>query len=105
MIGLCFHSQGRVRMTGKMGRAGWGRENNLSGCHSYPKGNGLTGDEPSVVLLPSMAMTGSGVGWGWVEILSLWANQKATKLCNTPATSRAVVYMVHSPGMVKAGVL
>ena len=54
-------------MTGKVGRAGWGRANNLSGCHSYPKGNGLTGDEPSVVLRGSPPIYGNdwfGCGLG-----------------------------------------
>lgn len=74
VVGLGIHSQGRVRMTGKMGHAGWGRANNLrvSGCHSYPEGNGLTSDGPSVVLLPSMAMTvvGMWAGAGWKSWLS-----------------------------------
>jgi len=40
-----------------------------------------------------------------MEILALWANQKATKVWDTPTTSGAMVYMVFSPRKMKEGVL
>lgn len=86
MVGKSTPERPWLLPSGKMGHAGWGRANNfrVSGCHSYPKGNGLTGDGTSLVLLPSMSMTVVGVwaGAGWKSWL--FAQIKRPQKYETP---------------------